>query len=529
MDEETLDSITVLKLSLLEEPWGKNQTALEVANLAIQNQLKLLNGTVFTYSDKVDWHHHWKSNDDTNRLYFLSLHYIGQLLSAHERTGKTEYLERAAELLRDFLTQRKTDKRIEHLKDSSEHAYYIRSCVLIKAIQSFGRIDAYPGLAIDAVEALVDHAWWLYDDKHHRDNNHGVMTDFGLIAAAIQLRPMATESAGWIEKGLSRLKVLIKGSFYDDGLNNENTIGYHRLNLNLYTRVNNFVKHYGVGGDFTILADDILAKAEDALRYACWQDGLIPPLGDSAIIPSKVKSINHTKWFKDAKVLFIKDDRLYVSLKCGFSLKSHKHIDETSITIRYDGVDLVVDSGSYNYDYKDPIRQYMVSPRAHSGIYPTWLDKADVTGYCNKYHYDSDITSVQEKDGVVDAICTYSLLNGKVTIERGLHVDLIEPSIRIVDNIRSNRRGEFRQQFIFHPNVKVRPISGSEFEGSSNDVKFRLVNKDAATADLYTGQNGGEVRGWYSPRYGIKEATTGLDLLQKARSCTFITEIKIFT
>ncbi len=79
MDEKTLDSILVLKLSLLEEPWGKNQTAMEVANLALQYQLKLLNGTVYCYSDQVDWHHHWMKNDDTNRLYFLSPHFIGQL------------------------------------------------------------------------------------------------------------------------------------------------------------------------------------------------------------------------------------------------------------------------------------------------------------------------------------------------------------------------------------------------------------------------------------------------------------------
>ncbi len=82
-----------------------------------------------------------------------------------------------------------------------------------------------------------------------------VMTDFGLIAAAIQLRPLAQESHIWIAKGLDRLKRLIRSSFYEDGLNNENTIGYHRLNLNLYTRVNNFVKHYGVGGEFSLLAD----------------------------------------------------------------------------------------------------------------------------------------------------------------------------------------------------------------------------------------------------------------------------------
>ncbi len=282
-----------------------------------------------------------------------------------------------------------------------------------------------------------------------------------------------------------------------------------------------------LGGNSHYWPMDIISKAEDALRYASWQDGMIPPLGDSAIISSKVKTLNNTKWFKDAKVLFIKDDKLYVSLKCGYSLRSHKHVDETSITIRYDGVDLVVDSGSYNYDYKDPIRKYMVSSRAHSGIYPKWLEKVDVSTYCYKFHKSSNIDNVEEKDGIVKASCSYALLKGNIYIQRELHVDLNDYEILIMDSVTSQRKTEFRQQFIFHPDVKMDIDPNGGYLGYSQNCRFDLHNINQMESDEDTGINTNFIDGWYSPKYNHKSATRGINFKTRTRDQIIRTKIKI--
>jgi len=163
---------------------------------------------------------------------------------------------------------------------------------------------------------------------------------------------------------------LITASFDRDGWTNENTVGYHSFILRLLKEYVEYSLKNRLEGDEIGKIKDYVYKGDQALAYCVRQDGSIPPIGDSPLYRPGNNSINHSKFFGESGFLIIKDSSLYVSLVCGSRSDNHKQVDDSSLTLCYEGEDLIVDGGSYCYDSNDPYRKYLVSFRGHSGLFP---------------------------------------------------------------------------------------------------------------------------------------------------------------
>src|SRR5699024_10182726 len=87
---------------------------------------------------------------------------------------------------------------------------------------------------------------------------------------------------------------------------------------------------------------------KDYSNFVDYQAGL-------AIINTKnTENIKVSSWF---------------SFKSGYLLTSHKHHDDLSIIYFYEGEDIIIDSGKYTYDSRNPKRTFIRYRRGHSSIY----------------------------------------------------------------------------------------------------------------------------------------------------------------
>ncbi len=527
MDDSVYDKVLSIELPEVNEPWRSGSISIGLSDNLLNGKIELYNGTLYQYEGEVQWGHHWESNDKTNRLYLLSLHYVGELLSAYTYTTNENYLRKAKEILKNFIHNYHIKNPELALQSSSDHAHYTRVRVYVKAIQLLRMVPEERDLCKGIIDSLISHLAWMYDDKNHAPNNHGIMTNFGIIIASAQLSPMEENVNKWLTKAYARLTKLIRTTFDEDGMNNENTIGYHKFNISLYRQVVNFSQQNNMGEDFIKLAEPIIKNAAVALQYIIWQDGQIPPIGDSPVMASGVKSINKIKWFKKSNFAVIKDNNLYLTIKCGFTTSTHKHVDESSITIRYGGKDIIIDSGSYSYDREHPYRIYMESARGHSGIYPSFLDGVRSINYCKEHHQSSRIDVLEERDGTIYVRCFYGLKKEKFWALREIYIDMKKYRIQVVDTYSSEMPTEVRQQYIFHPDATIEKMGDSTFHCQNGDVVFNISNSSSQASDLYRGEDTPLVRGWYSSTYQEKKPTFGLDFLEKGTYGRFNTTVSI--
>lgn len=526
MEDSIFDEILKVKVNRSAHPWRNDYIARSES--VLKGRIILHDGTIYDFNDNVEWDHHWTANDASSRLWLMSLNYVGELLSAFEETGKKEYATWAKKFLQSFIREYSADSPKLHLRNSSDHAHYVRTCVLIKAIQMFKEVDEEREFCREIVDSLIRHMTWMFEDKNHLMNNHGAMVDFGLILGSVQLTPLGDEASGWRLKGFKRLTALLNSTFDDDGMNNENTIGYHIFNISIYKLVMSFALENGLENEYEKAWDPILKKAAIALQHLIWQNGQIPPIGDSSIQESGYRSVNKSKFFKKANFAVIKDDSFYLSIKCGYTSMTHKHADETSITLRYKNKDILIDCGAYNYDRGDPYRVYMESVRSHCGIYPEFLDGKLVFPY-REFLNSASIDYYEENDRNYYVRCSYGLKKDRIWVVRELYVNLNDYSIEIIDTYNSETATNFRQQFIFHPDTLILIKEDGLVRGVNGPVEFEISSDSSKSVDFYQGDKSLPIiRGWYSPVNLQKMSTTGVDYIETGTNGRFVTKIKLF-
>lgn len=352
------------------------------ADLALTGEIRLRTGSTVPLGPdfQVDWTTLFASGRTSNLLHFFSLEYVASLLAAHDASGDERYLAAAIGIVRSFLDhlERSPDDRtaILHLRGSgsNDHATSKRASILLDFADTLLRLQREPGLALRAAALLHVHVAYLLDDANYVDNNHGVMADMALAEVGMALGADTPEGRACLDKAGARLCDAVTRIFDADGYAFENTVGYHRFNLNLFRSALERFAEGGIGGRFAEVAPPILQRADEALRYCVWPDGGIPPIGDSQVFRNAAPSIDRPRLFAQSHFAVIKSPQLYLSFICGKRGKSHKHVDDTSVTLRFAGRDVLIDGGAYNYDNDDPFRRCLSSSFGHSGIFPAQLE-----------------------------------------------------------------------------------------------------------------------------------------------------------
>jgi hypothetical protein len=261
-----------------------------------------------------------------------------------------------------------------------------------------------------------------------------------------------------------------------------------------------------------------------------WQDGSIPPLGDSAVYRTKTVSRNKPRCFFESGFAVIKNDDLYLSILCGAPTETHKQVDDSSITLRFMNRDILIDGGSYTFDRTDPYRRCVASSLGHSGLFLKEFDGLLRREYLREFGpVSGHIERFEESDEGVRVKCSYSIRGGRAFFVRSIFVCWPD-EVAIVDSVELKDMAgspESVQRFLFGPTFDVRFDEKNKLVLASEDFSctlFQLLDCDGV---LYRGEGGSPLRGWYSYKYKEILPTYGVDFVCISPVSHFSTIIKL--
>ncbi len=502
-------------------------------------------------------------------------HHLTVLAAAWWVTGNLLYADIVAAQLRSWWVANPFLSGV-HWTSGIELGIRLTSWVWIRRL-----LDDWPGvtdLFEDNPQALAQLRWHqeylaAFRSRGSSANNHAIAEAVGRLTAACAL-PWFEESDGWRREATSDLQRELAANTFPSGINRELATDYHRFVTELGLVA--LVECEAAGHPLDDATRALLARSLDAAaavldvtgrppRQGDGDEGRALVLGDPDTDPWAVllacgeSTLGACEWwppgspgvmstlfgslahprpvpdrpsvapreFADAGVYLLRtppEQGPEIWCRCdggphGFlSIAAHGHADALSIEVRHDGVELLVDPGTYCYHGEPEWRSYFRSTRAHNTV--------EVDGE-NQAREAGPFMWAEHADAVVDGAAVrpdgqqvwsahhvaYSRLDAALRHDREVALDASAPRLTITDTLTGSR--EHRQRMSWHlgPDVTaqlsdhVAALSWTGRDGEPQHGWLRLP------VGLKWSAHRGEVDpplGWYSPRFGRRVATTTL-------------------
>lgn len=235
-------------------------------------------------------------------------------------------------------------------------------------------------------EAIVRHAQLLESECFYaanqgiRHHNHACIQDLALLAAAAALRGFPS-AARWRDRACERLVEQMDALAVRDGgyaVCVENSSHYHHGLRGIMRCCGVLARLAGAASSACEFADELAAFSR-LLRYP---DGRSPANGDSNRSPAMEREPSPRTEATDqpAFVALPKagygvvrgahDGLPYVLCTFGTSIcRTHKHQDDLSFTLFFDGIEWLIDPSYFSYEIAQPLPAYLRSVAAHNAIH----------------------------------------------------------------------------------------------------------------------------------------------------------------
>lgn len=341
---------------------------------------------------------------------------------------------------------------------------------------------------------LLENEAFYSSHQRTRYHNHAWFQDIVLIAVSTAL-PEIKAADYWYERALSRLseqcdKLIVREKGF--AVFSENSIGYHHGIERLVKFVGELVSlKYNNNSILDILSE--LNRFSDHFRYP---DGRVPSQGDTFRRPNKKvpSSSGENKEYREGVLILNEagygiakgyhDSLSYVFIFYATSKSStHKHQDNLSFTLYYDGVEWLIDPSMYSHEYDSPIPEYLRSARAHNNYYLSGCKYSLEPGLAeleggqdNKRYYISGKHNAYE--------------NYEVT--RYVDGRLDELDLRVNDcAVRRSGRESYLSFLVFHcgEGVKASVVSGGVLLSHEGSRKMLKIEVDSGELSLNKGWN----------------------------------------
>jgi len=280
------------------------------------------------------------------------------------------------------------------------------------------------------LKCVYMHAKFIMDhlsDKWQINNNHLISEAAGLALIGI-IFPEFKEAERWRKRGMDILESELDIQILPDGVDWEQSTGYHKFVTDLYLQTVNLAMRNGVQVSKAFLSK--LSQMIEFLNYITKTDGRIPVVGDGD--DARVVRIDETD-YDDARstlrigsIIFNRQDLLSVKSEEAFWLlgeeslaegsepvsagnkifrdggyvvfrgkdryllfvvgpqsskylhASHKHLDMLSLILDAYGTCFLVDPGTYTYFGDFKWRKYFKGTKAHNTIVVDHKDPVDI-------------------------------------------------------------------------------------------------------------------------------------------------------
>lgn len=502
-------------------------------------------------------------------------HHLTVLAAAWWLTSDTRYADLVAAQLRSWWAGNPFLSGI-HWTSGIELGVRLTSWVWIRRL-----LDDWPGvgnLFEDNPEALAQLRWHqehlaAFRSRGSSANNHVIAEAVGRLAAACAF-PWFIESEGWRRDASRELERELAANTFPSGVNRELATDYHRFVTELGLVA--LVEAQAAGHPLDEGTRTLLGRSLDAAAAMLDVEGHAPRQGDgdegralvlddpqadawSILLACGASTLGACDWwppvspgvmstllgvgaptgaiadrpavapqaFADAGLHVLRTPRgegPEIWCRCdggphGFlSIAAHGHADALSVEVRHDGVELLVDPGTYCYHGDPEWRSYFRSTRAHNTVEVDGEDQVREAGpFMWTGHADAVVDGCDIDAGgrqVWTAHHTaYARLDAVLCHVREVVVDGTGPRVTVTDTLTGSRVHRLRMSWHLGPGVTVKLVDGvADLAWASRDGRHRhghLVLPIALEWSAHRGETQPPL-GWYSPRFGSRVPTTTL-------------------
>ena len=204
------------------------------------------------------------------------------------------------------------------------------------------------------------------------------------------------------------------------------------------------------------------------------------------------------------------------------STAAHAHADALSIEVRWGGVEILADPGTYCYHGEPRWRSYFRSTLAHNTVELGHRDQSRSGGpFMWVRHARTRVLDVAETssgDGETELWSAehdgYTALDPPATHRRTIRLDRVDRRFDIVDEIDTEGLHPLRMAFHFGPSVDAAlrrttdaaPVIELRWPGAFGPAAATLRLPDALVWEIHRGESD-PILGWYSPSFGVKGPT----------------------
>ncbi len=520
-------------------------------------------------ADRYAFRINHRSQDETGNIKQVweisRLHHLTLLAMAWYLTGDDRYAERVAGQLRSWWRDNPFLTGV-HWTSGIEIGIRLISLVWIRRL-----LDEWPGVAglFEQDEVAVQQIRWhqqylaTFRSRGSSANNHVIAEAAGQLAASCAFDWFG-ESERWRRSAARLLETELVRNTFPSGIGRELASDYHgfvaELGLVAATEARLAGRPISAAatGRLCAMVDSAAAVLDEGLRPPRQGDGdegrvllLDAPerAGSAALLalgaalygelpwwpkvtadarstvfgafaaaplPSADRPDRRPSHFADAGLTLLRTsdgDAPEISCRCDggphgyLSIAAHAHADALSVEVRYGGVDILADPGTYCYHGEAAWRSYFRSTIAHNTVELggrsqsseggpfLWLRHARARQI--RLADDGDVTEwVADHDG-------YTVLSPPVRHRRSVSLDRQARTLRIVDAVDGGSH-DARLAFHLGPEVSVR-LTGSVAElswpAAAAPGLARLALPPELTWTLHRGETD-PILGWYSPGLG---------------------------
>lgn len=215
-----------------------------------------------------------------------------------------------------------------------------------------------------------------------------------------------------------------------------------------------------------------------------------------------IKKGNGIICFEDSGYFIIRDFNTMTFVRCGSFKGKSGHIDQQMIDIWIDGVNYIMDAGSYKYNTKEEEIRYFTGTESHNTVMIGENDQM-LKGPRFMWFYPTTVLSASVEDSKNEYI-----FRGSVECFKYI-------GIRIVHK-RTIRKKKYNNEWIIEDEILNKPrgmILRQLWHTCSNEIAFESEDKKI------------ETKGYFSRYYGIKNENRQIEI--SSNNCKITTKINI--
>jgi len=401
-----------------------------------------------------------------------------------------------------------------------------RATKLSYMIRRLIQINADSDLILRFILAAQIHFSELMDiERIATHSNHGLFQIAGLISLSQNL-PWMLSSEQAIKFAESVLKQMLSEHFSEDGLHLEHSPEYH-----LFMAIHlSFLNDSGwLSNEFDSLSG-LIKNVATAANWMATPEMKVIPLGDTAnnakmskLWPqSNSNLILGMKLFEKSGLLINNsvsrhglNSQLVFSAQ--FHSRQHKQADNLNVLYHLDGRPLLVDPGTFTYQYDSEERMYCESTRAHNTIEIDNLNHS-------RYRHDSYGSGIKFFATAGDIVISEGLMNHKRLIsskipnnqvkgtdaipvkiqQRRIIVERPEHFLAVIDQLNSTEAHDYTAWYHLHPDLILGKSTQTRLKVSDNEgaVLCQIQSYDSDSNSLnceeIRGETVPELQGWFS-------------------------------